>query len=234
MNALTGSDLENGFLNRCLVISAQATKRQKRPERTEVPAELKATLSGLYRWGNVRTDGMEESQLNDPQLDEKPHRLEWENDEAERVFDALCNHIEERMNADDDARHFLARTVEIAVRLATIRAAGRKSETVGMKDMEWGRDIALICGEQLAKEAKARMAVNDRQAWRNRLLALIKRKGKASRRDLQQAVRSEIDSRTIAGILDDLTVEGEVEPIADPNWKGGPRKTVAYRYVGGK
>lgn len=233
--ALQGSDLSNGFLNRFLVISAtRARSVVPELEPGTVPEGIANALSDLYRWGGDE-QGTTAARLNHDTLNPTPIVLPWASVAASQCFTDFEHHIDSLIETDEEIKHFIGRTAEIAVRLATIRAVGRwgpygDGPTIDLSDIEWGIALAQTCGMALAKEAKSHMAETDRQAWSNRIVQVIKNKGTATPRTIQQYVRNAIKGADIKDILESLCEAGMIEKVAGD--KGGRLVTAGYRYMG--
>lgn len=98
--------------------------------------------------------------LNDPEVDREPDVRPWASQAAQDVYTEFSRHIEKLMDANDRLEPFIARAGETAVRLATLRAASRWGHAceVGTSDMEWGRNIADISAETMARDTIQNMA----------------------------------------------------------------------------
>lgn len=229
--SLGGADLSNGFLNRFLVLSTSVRAEPGTPE-TEtgvVPESLAAALATLF--GSY---GGQKLNLMAPDVDITPTKLGWASPAAFDCYADFESQIQRDMDKTPGLEHFVARTAEIAVKLATIRACGQ-NETGGgdvtLADMEWGRDVAHACGRRLAAESKVFMAENDRQSWSNRVLRIIQHRGTASVRTIQQGIRGALRSQEVKDILASLVEAGSVDEIREAG-NGLIQKVTGYRYVG--
>lgn len=234
-DGLQGSELTNGFLNRFLVLKANRTDAVvPASEPGKVPEGIALALGEVFRWG-ADENSLATSRVTDSTMQPDPVALRWANSAATKCFQELEKHIEEIITKEFEMSYYIGRTAEIAIRLATIRAVGRwgpygEGPTVDLSDVEWGRDIAMQCGMTLAKEAKMYMAENERQAWSNRILDVIRKRGSASPRAIQQNIRGAMKSAEIKDILDGLCESGVIEAVRDQN--AGRLMTVAYKYTG--
>jgi hypothetical protein len=228
---LQGSDLSNGFLNRFLVMSTQVRATDVTPEIEPgpLPDALVSALGALYNWTGSQ---LGTSRLNDVNLDPKPDILPWANSPAQATYMDLIHQIQEDIDRAPELEHFLARTAEIALRLATIRAAGRwgREATIDLSDVEWGRDVADICGRALAAEARSYMAETERQSWSNKVLRIIMKRGTVKTREIQQSLRNAIKQAEIKDILAGLIEAGSVEELR--NGAGLVNKVTGYRFMG--
>lgn len=223
--SLQGRDVTNGFLNRFLVL---ATRERAEPVETtrlevgKVPPKLKDDLQRLYNWDGTQ---MGTARLNDPNLDPEPEIIPWESDAAKKAYHDLEKHVHAEMDARPELEPFIARTAEIAVRLATIRAAGRlgRGATLAVQDMEWGRDIALTSAEMMAGDAAKHMIVEmSHGKIANRILELLRSRGRTKKRDLMRAMGNGIKSRDFDDAMKSLAESGQVDMEKSRPASGGP------------
>lgn len=204
--ALEGGDVVNGFLNRFLLLTSSKRTRDVTPKADplNVPPALAKALTDLF----ITTNRITASDLKKPiGTHADPRSVTWSRDgKAEPLFELLKADVE-RICADDEIEPFFARTVEMALRLATIRAVGRNlsKRAVDQGDMEWGRDLALWSARRMAKAARGYIAENQTQSFSNRVLRAVERKGgRISHRDLQRSLKGAIKPRELADILKNL------------------------------
>lgn len=206
--ALTGSDVINGFLNRFLMIRGDAGVADREPAVNphHVPDGLRADLVKLFMDASKLT----EVEMSRPFDSVAPgYVLRWDMDAQER-FEALKDTVAQSRQ-DADASPFYARTNEMAVRIATIIAAGRFSPVVDLPDMEFGADMALQSAVFMRHAAGEHMAANERSGYRNRILRFVRNAGKAvTRRDIQRFLKAELDSRTLKDILEQMVEAGDI------------------------
>jgi hypothetical protein len=201
-------------------------------ESVAVPERLAMDIQELYSWGGGETST---GRLNDPTVEPEPDIRPWAaGTPAEDVYNEYCRHIEKLMSdSDNKLEPFIARAGEIAVRLATIRAAGRWGHTcvVDTSDMEWGRDIANISVEMMARDALQNMVYDTSQGQlRNKVQNFIQKKKKTTHRDLNRAlsehIKNDKDLNSIIEVLKNggfITVEKKVPKT------GGPQTTIYQR-----
>ena len=130
------------------------------------------------------------------------------------------------LEANPETGPLFSRTFEIAIRLATIRAAGINwnNPVVTKADYAWGRDLALWSAKTLVKAATNNMADNERAGFANRIMAFLrKRKGWTEKWLIQRTLKCEVKGRDLDDILKDLEesrkIEG-VQPKAKPGHVG--------------
>jgi Bifunctional DNA primase/polymerase, N-terminal/Protein of unknown function (DUF3987) len=221
--SLQGEDVTNGFLNRFLVLSTEYRAPETTPALVPgvVPESLKVKLQELYAWGRAE---LGESRLNHDTLDPTPDVRPWASQAAQDVYTEFARYIEKRMDQDQNLEPFIARAGEIAVRLATIRAAGRwgHDATVDVSDMEWGRDIVKASIETVTREAAHNMVEEvSHGQLQNKILNFLRKKGGKSvtRRDvmrsLSKAIRNKKDFDATIDVLEEsgiINVEKRTPP----------------------
>lgn len=228
--ALQGEDVTNGFLNRFLILPSGVRAGDKTPEKPvgAVPEKLQLALHELYNWSG---SPLGTARLNDPSLDPDPDVLPWASDAALAVYTDLVRTVETEMDENPALEPFIARTAEMAVRLATICAAGRwaRGAAVDADDMAWGRDIALASARMVASDAMSKMVVeltHGRMAVRA-IDAITKRGGRISRRDLLRALGHGVRVRDVDDMMKGLTESGRIaaERVIPP---AGGTPTIFY------
>jgi hypothetical protein len=211
--SLQGRDVTNGFLNRFLVLSTGRTDEVKSTALPAgvVPDKLKEDLQALYNWSGTQ---LGTARLNDIGLDADPDIIHWAADNVRDAYYDLSRHIEAEMDARPEVEPFIARTAEIALRLATIRAAGRLGHgaTLALADMEWGRDIALASAEIMAGDAAKHMVQEmSHGQLANKLLAVLQRRGKITRREAMRSIGNGVKRRDFDEAMNSLAESGQIE-----------------------
>jgi hypothetical protein len=213
--ALQGEHVANGFLNRFLVLNSDLRIAAREPELEpgKVPNELRAKLRALYLW--LGPESL--LQIDNPEAAYVPDVLSWASEAAAASYRDFERMRDEYMDEQSDFRPYIARAGEIAVRLATIRAAGRagRSASIGCDDIEWGIGVAWTAGLALANTAMNYMPENERRNWGDKILALIERRGPLKVRDIQQHIRSALRSAEIKDILAQSVEAGFIQWTAD-------------------
>lgn len=196
-SSIRGADIENGFLNRLLILRSDRFVPAVTPLDVPVPDMLAAALQELYLWGGAE---LETAALTSTEYDVAPQPIAWASPEAQAAFDDFSEFTRERMIANGDIAPFLSRTAENAVRMATIMAAGRWGPgcAVELQDILWAIDVSKNCTERTIADAMSSMnkELSHGEVY-VRILELIKATGKLSRKDLiaeiGQSVRSTRD-----------------------------------------
>jgi hypothetical protein len=217
--ALQGDSINNGFLNRFLVLQSNLRAADATPTSpsTDVPEGLRNMLRALYVWSGPESL----LQINDPGIEYPPDALPWASEAAHTVYRDLVRGIERHMDDHPNMVPYMARCGEIAIRLATIRAAGRsgRGASVDASDMTWAAGLAWVAGQTTADAAIYQMPDTDRGAFADKLLGLIRRRGSVKVRDIQMHVRGRVGSREIKDIIRQLIEAGEVEFTEDGQYR---------------
>jgi hypothetical protein len=232
-DALGGDDVTNGFLNRLLVLSTKYRAPGRKPTLAMprvVPERLAMDMQELYSWGGGETST---GRLNDPTVEPEPDERPFASDAAEAVFEEYQAHIDKLMVKNEKLEPFIARAAEIAVRLATIRAAGRWGHTcqVDVSDMEWGRDIANYSTEMMASDALRNM-VHDTTLGqlRNKVINVIQKRKKVTHRDLNRAINEHLKKdKDLKDVIEVLEGGGYITIEKKTPKTGGPH-TYIYRW----
>jgi hypothetical protein len=115
----------------------------------------------------------------------------------------------------------VARCGEIAIRLATIRAAGRwgRGAAVDATDMEWAAGVAWIAGQAMADAIVDQMPDTERGIFADKLLEIIRRREEVTVRDIQMTIRGRLRSAEIKDILRQLIEAGAVKFTPDGKYR---------------
>ena len=223
-SALEGDDVVNGFLNRWLLLATNRKVADRDPvhQGGHVPPELALALAQLRNEANALTEADRKAPLGDGKAIK---RMVWNGGRS--VYEALLKRID-RICRDEEVEPYFARTAEMAVRLATIRAAGCGRMQVTAEDMFWGRDVALWSAQRMARLGGNYIAENDNQRTHNKVMRIIAGKGgRITHRDLLRVIRGGITSRGLKDIMDQLMAAGEVVAHKSIPLTGGP-PTITY------
>jgi len=213
--ALQGEHVVNGFLNRFLVLNSdlRAADREPELEPGTVPERLSTALQTLYLWSGPESL----LQIDNPEAVFTPEVLPWASEAAAASYRDFERMRDEYMDEKPAFRPYIARAGEIAVRLATIRAAGRwgcKAQ-VGRDDIDWAIGVAWTAGLALANTAMDYTPETERRAWSNKIVALIERRGTLRVRDIQIYIRSALRSAEIKDLLAQSVEAGFIEWTVD-------------------
>ena len=208
--ALQGEQVANGFLNRFLVLGSNARNQEREPESDprEVPKMLAEALRALYLWSGP----MSLLQIADPEAGYPPDVLPWASKQALDSYMDLVHLIEQHGDYNPTSVAYLARCSETAIRLATIRAAGRSGygASVNLADMEWAAGLAWTAHkpwQTLLRTSCRRTSVG---IW-GEILAYVRRQHPVKPRDIQRFLSCRLRSQEVKDILRQLHEAGKIE-----------------------
>jgi hypothetical protein len=146
-----------------------------------------------------------------PKADVRP----WASDEANAIYSQFVKDVDERTDKEPRIENFIGRYSENAVRLATIRAAGRAAGqrertydfVVDEHDMQWGIDVVRVCGERLIEQAGIFMVEDELRHGEAvaKIIRLLKEsKGGMKHSELLRAVQHQVKAKDFAGIIGQL------------------------------
>lgn len=225
--ALSGSDASNGFLNRFLVVEAKT----KPPARTRVadpsivPDGIRDGLKDIYaRQGDMVTAFLNRSD-EAPKCDVIP----WASPDVSAARVEFANAVEEESEKHPERAAFLARTAEMAVRLATIRAVSMDPAypAVSMDDLDWGIALARHSADAMMNGVLENIAENDDQQNYKLVRGIVTKGQKMARTELYNALGGRIRKRVLDEIIDGLVEAGEIE-VAKVKKEGSDRPVTVY------
>jgi hypothetical protein len=217
--ALQGEAIDNGLLNRFLVLRSGLRARDIQPSLPlgQVPADLAMKCRQLYRWHGTAAELIDIKRPVEQQVTQLP----WANKAAEKEYLDFTRMVDDRIDQDPALRPFFARTAETAIRLATIRAAGYRfrTATVTLEDVHWGAGIAWTAGQQLCFGAQSVTPVTERNKWVDRLINYVRARsvlGKsATVRTFQQHIRCGLRAKDIREIVAEMVQTGQLQQQPD-------------------
>ncbi|GAA0768753.1 bifunctional DNA primase/polymerase [Brevundimonas olei] len=199
--AIDGGDVDNGFLNRFLLIATKKRPETRHPlvSRHQVPDEIIDGLMGIYNVaGPLYSGTMHNGRANEPAV-----AARFASDAVQRAFEAFENKMIRRAANEP----LVARTAEMAIRLATIRAVGilgAQDPIVTLDDLEWGIDFCTWSAERLISDVAEHMAETPLQAESKRIQRLIRARGRIKHRDLLRALGGRLRTREVEDIVKGL------------------------------
>jgi len=213
--ALQGEAIENGLLNRFLVLRSNMRCWDTNPQlpTKEVPADLAMRCRQLYHWYGTDAELIDIGRLVPQQVTQLP----WADKTAEQQYLDFAHAIDDRIDQDPTLYPFFARTVETAVRLATIRAAGQgfREAKITFEDIRWGTRIAEISARQAYLGAGGVIPTNERIRWINRLLSYVRARNLESKpatvRGFQQHIRCALKAAEVRDMVAQLVQTGYLE-----------------------
>jgi hypothetical protein len=183
-SALKIEDASNGFLNRFLILEEKSRGEEKEPESWvgDVPFALMDRLHKTAAKYQVAPGG---SGPVKPQS-----KLGWGPD-AFKLYQQFNRSI--RSESDDRMLELRIRAPEMAVRLATIRACGRSSQTVNVDDIGWAIELARVSADMLCAGVVEHVVPEGLDGLCDKIIEVVRRKnGACSLRDIYRSVRRRI------------------------------------------
>jgi len=143
------------------------------------------------------------ARLNDPEKRFQPCILPWADRAAHECYRELTQWVERELDDDMGKQAYLGRIAEIAVQLATIRAAGRLGARarVELADIEWGVGLAHAVTMTMMERSTDCFAQTPRGEFADRLIRIIQRRGEVTRREQQNSIRSRYRTQEINDML---------------------------------
>ena len=214
-SVLQGTEVENGLFSRFLVLDSnlQAPDQDPPAGAFEVPKALGARLGELYCWNG---NPLATARLGDPEVRFEPCVLPWDSHLAKERYRELTQWVERELDDDAGKQVYLGRVAETAVRLATIRAAGRLGARacVDLSDMEWGADVACMAVTRMMDQSVDSLVQTARGMFVDRLINMIQRHGSITRRKLLQQVRGRYPAREVNDMLNQAVEAGLIVKTA--------------------
>ena len=220
-SGLQGADIKNGLLNRFLIVENPVRPHQCDPtmDRLFPPQELLASLAAL-------AGPMGATQAVTAIVEPKP--LAW-GPGCRDEFRAFAASLERRGDDNPDEQDFLQRTAEMALRIATIIAAGDGRQSVSTSDFAIGARLANRSAETMIRGAREHMAETEHQAASRMVLGLVRKEGRISRSSLYRRIDGRLDSRTLDSVMASLIAASIVlEGAAKADGASGGRPSKVY------
>jgi hypothetical protein len=231
--ALQASDLTNGFLNRFLVISSGVRAPEATPQLDprRVPNDLASRLQALFFWrGSLMTcDTHTHADAN-----REPDTRPWASQAAEDLYMDFARSVEKKIENEPSLESFIARSAEIAVRLATIRAVGRwgYDAKVDVEDIRWGATLAAASGEKLISDVPDNMIVelSHGQIF-NKVLGIIKARRRVSKRHIFRSLQGSLRKTGELDAILQLLVESGTIALTTETPPGGGRPSAVCTLI---
>lgn len=224
---LEGGDIRNGFLNRFLIFSTNKTADDQDPQHgRDVPDDLALKLATLRNTAMQLSPSDLTSPIGAPRSVKK---LVWNGGRG--PWNDLSAEIK-KIREDNSRDPYYARTGEMAVRLATICALGCGRLEVHKEDMQWGRELAMWSARNMENAAVGYMAENENQKVYNRVIRMIETAPNKSlhRRILLQKLRGAVKARDLEELLKSAIDSGVIEETKKIPARGG-KPSVVYRVM---
>ncbi|OYY06463.1 MAG: hypothetical protein B7Y70_16390, partial [Rhizobiales bacterium 35-68-8] len=214
--ALEGGDVINGFINRFVYMPVVSEIAPVRPAASifQVPKTITDRLRTLHG-GGVE---LRQSQILSYMSAVIPEVLPWSDPAIELQHEAMEADMIRRGRRDKELQPFVARTAEIALRLATIVAQGRNTmkPSLTKEDLAWGQEVALWSSVNMARACGLYIADTEAQADANRILRIVKDYGgKASRRMILQRLKHRMKGRDLEDAMKSLLESGALVVLGE-------------------
>lgn len=211
-SALPDGEVENGFLNRWLVIGLGKRPAKRAPEYNwrNPPEALIQQLHALYEG---EAGELENGQRNVADIMPDPHPVAWTGD-VEAAFGAFEDDMLKRIDKDPDFGSFYSRTAELSLRLATIRALGidPSKPCITMDDLKWGQAVALYSADLMRTEGAEIIGASEVQQLRRAIFEMVRRAGRKgiAKRDIHRsAVGRKHSSKFLQEVIDGMVTQTE-------------------------
>ncbi len=234
-SSIAGASIENGLLNRWLLIRAD-----KRAEEQDVPGDVEFPEALARRLleimppqgpGNLPTGGA--AAITVPgQV--KFVRIPWASHEVEAAYVTYGREVLARIDSDPEAEPFLGRVAEMAIRIATVHAIGRAGRlaTITMDDWLFGRSLASASARIMINDVRMLLAENQHHSDYKLIMRLVAEAGKGGikHRDLYRKIDGRIKISEIKSIIEALVSSDRIQAIRHAMDKPA-RGQWPYRYV---
>jgi hypothetical protein len=220
--SIAGASIENGLLNRWLLIRADKRAEEQDVEHDpKFPEHLARRLLEIMPPqgpGNLPTGHA--AALTMPGAIHAT-RVPWASDDVNRAYMEFGREVLARVDNDPDAEPFLGRAAEMAIRIATIHAIGRDGRlaTVTMEDWLFGRSLSMASASIMINDVRMLMAENQYQADYKLILRLIAEAGHGGIRhsDLYRRIDGRVKASDIKSIVEALTASAQIDAIKHPD-----------------
>lgn len=222
-SALEGGAASDGTLNRFTIIDGKTDPVDKEPEMDPhvVPGRLADDLKIIYLRSGEMSAAMRLDPLANPADHGKLTILGWSSDEAKELWTDYQRKCEGIMRGEPERADFVVRSAEMAIRIATIVAAGRFDDTVNVADVEFGIAMASASADMMMSGAEEWMAENDHQARAQKVLRIIRQRGTIKHSDLLRSMQHTAPARELRDVLALLMESGQVRRV-DIKTRDGP------------
>jgi hypothetical protein len=214
--ALTGGDVVNGFLNRFLLLSTSAKPQDQDPE-DEANQPPSHCIADLRQIGSARAQSI---LAHSGGPCEPAIRAQWDTTDAKEAWRAFVRRLEQI----EKQSSFFARTAEISLRLATIKAIGDSpaSPRISLHDVEWACAVAEWSALKMLQQCQDYLADTENQANAQRVIRIIKDAGgEISYRDIFRAMNHRLKARDLKEILEGMVDAGDLTVRLARNPTGG-------------
>ena len=224
--SLAGGSVENGFLNRFLIIKA-APRRS--PSNVTIdprtpPETITRQLQALLPMDGGNLQGGLSCFFLNQHFEYK--LIEWASADVEAAALAFEEYLLRFADQWPETMNIIGRTAEMALRLATIHAVSRDGRyaRVTMEDLSWGKSVALSSADSVIRDARDRIAENETQRNYNRVRGIIREAGSTgmTRSEITRKLRGALVGKAYDDTLKALVESGDIrERDVPPKAIGG-------------
>lgn len=223
-SAIDSGQVENGFLNRLLIFSSSRGSKAAEPaiEEKDVPPNLIAKIKHIAQVRGLAFNASSNIAV-------KPCMCGWLGGGGD-AYNEMVLRIENLQLKKPAVAPFFARTVEHALKLATIRAVGIDPERplIDRESMEWAESLALLSASTMAREAADMMATTPYEVDVNRVRKTMRELGKnVAANVLWRKLYRKIDRKRFDAIIDSMMFAGVVSADVVTPLDGG-HKRISY------
>jgi len=230
-SSMTGSHLEDGTLNRFLLLRGRDWQEEVEPqqEARKVPQWLIEGLKKIYNASGETAALWRNDPQADPTKEDRVIKLVWCADGAEKHYKDFVREIAQLRKQHIQAKEFYVRTAEMALRIATIIAIGCGRDRIRFEDLDYGIKIARASAEFMIEGAADYMAENDNQARVQKIKRFLKAHGgRMKRSELVHALNGSIKTRDVQDLIRGLVEAEEIE-IQEIKQNGAGRPAICYQ-----
>jgi hypothetical protein len=225
--AMEGAAIEDGTLNRFLLVNGREDVDEVDPEidSAKVPFGIQCDLQFVFnRIGDLGASARFDRNV-DPVASDAVIYVPWCNDGSHELYKAFSAEVSARQKEGGPFAALWGRTVEIALRIATIVAIGRLEgeDRVRKSDLEFGIMLARASAEQMVNGAREYMAENQNQADAQKIVRLLRQRGGRMKvRDLKRALQHTIKKRDLDSLFGEMRESGQLVFRDEPSASGPP------------
>lgn len=232
--ALSSASAEDGLLPRLILFHVAgdkpATVKPARDVR-HVPTMLMERMAAVAGIDVVRARSPTRLPATAAWTENKPKLVPW-TDDALGIFRSVKETIDANENAAaPEARPFMRRIIENAIKLSLIVAVGTDSKEPIISEaiFEWAACVAWTCAAAMLAEVTERLADNQREANYKKIAGIIRKAGKNGTTEGRIADRCKaIDGWQREEILKDLQKAGNVVLADNDNKVGRPKRRLVW------
>jgi len=228
---MSGAQVEDGTLNRFLLIRGRDDVEEVEPEQSarHVPQSIIDGLKRIYNASGETAALWRNDAQADPTQEDRLIELAWCADGVQEHYKAFAREIAALRKKNAHYKEFFVRTAEMALRIATIIAIGCGRDNVRREDLDYGIKIARTSADFMVEGARDYMAENDNQANMQKIIRILKAAGgRMSRNALVRKLHGSIKPRDLSDLIRGLA-EAEVMEIQEIKQEGAGRPTICYQ-----